>query len=300
MAKDTRSKKSKESIIRKVKADYNYKEYPGAVEAFNSVIDSSIYKRKWEKTQAEGMNDLVFELGDEKFTQQDFAEYISNHQSISSKETIAIFLEKTFKSYVDSEVVAFLDERLEDIYPEFKALVNEYRDGILLFELTDEKVWSAAIKDTTGLKNFHNDHVNDYMWGDRVDATLITSTSEAAIEKAHAMAKDGKTGEEIKEAFAGDSLLTINIADKKYERTSNDIIGKINWEKGVSKIKKDKNGQSGFAIIHQLVGPEPKSLSEARGLITADYQNYLEKEWIEQLRKKYPVTIHQVVLHEIK
>jgi peptidyl-prolyl cis-trans isomerase SurA len=300
LAKDTRSNKSKESIIRQVKADYNYKEYPKAVEAFNSVIDSSIYKRKWETAQAEGMNDLVFELGDEEFNQQDFAEYISTHQSISSKETIEVFLEKTFTAYVDDEVINFLDERLEEIYPEFKALVNEYRDGILLFELTDEKVWSAAIKDTTGLKAFHAEHKDDYMWGDRVDATLVTSFSEEAVKKARTMAKDGKTGEEIKEAFASDSLLNINVVDKKFERSSNDIIGKINWEKGVSKIVKDENGQSGFAIIHQLVGPEPKSLNEARGLITADYQNYLEKEWIEQLREKYPVTIHQAVLHEIK
>jgi len=300
LAKDTRSKQSKESIIRRVKEDYNYKEHPKAVEAFNSVIDSSIYKRKWEVAQAEGMDDLIFELGGEKFNQQDFAEYISNHQSISSKETIELFIEKSFKTYVDAEAISFLDERIEDIYPEFKALVNEYRDGILLFELTDEKVWSAAIKDTTGLKAFHEEHVDDYMWGDRVDATLITSTSEEAVDRARTMAKDGKSGEEIIEAFANDSLVTINVVDKKYERTANEIIGHIRWEKGVSKIEKDDDGNSGFAIIHQLIGPEPKDLSEARGLITADYQNYLEKEWIKQLRSKYPVTIHQVVLHEIK
>ncbi len=300
LAKDTRSNKSKKSIIHRVKSEYDYKEYPEAVEAFTSVIDSSIYNGKWETAQAKGMNELVFELGDVKFTQQDFAEYISMHQSISSKENINVFLKKTFKSYIDDEVIDFLDKRLEDIYPEFKVLVDEYRDGILLFELTDEKVWSAAIKDTTGLKNFHNNHINEYMWGDRGDATLITSLSVEAVEKAHAMAKEGKNGNEIKEAFASDSLLTIYVVDKKYERATNDIIEKISWEKGVSKIEEDKNGLSGFAIIHQLIGPEPKSLSEARGLISADYQNYLEKEWIEQLRKKYPVTIHQVVLHEIK
>jgi peptidyl-prolyl cis-trans isomerase SurA len=300
LAKDARSKKSKESIIRKVKADYNFKDYPKAVDAFISVIDSSIYKRKWETAQAAGMNDLVFELGDEKFYQQDFAEYISTHQSISSKETIDVFLEKTYNSWVDDEVISFLDERLEDIYPEFKSLVNEYRDGILLFELTDEKVWSAAIKDTTGLKAFHKEHVNDYMWGDRVDATLITSDSDEAVKKAQKLAKEGKTGEEIRETFDNDSILNINVVNKKYERSSNDIIGQISWETGISKIVKDENGQSGFAIIHQLVGPEPKTLSEARGLITADYQNYLEQQWIEELRKKYPVTIHQAVLHEIK
>jgi peptidyl-prolyl cis-trans isomerase SurA len=300
LAKDTRSKKSQESIIRRVKEENNFTENISAVGALTYVIDSTIYKRKWDTEKAEGMNDLIFELGGEKYFQQDLAEYISNHQSISSKETVEQFVGKTYKKYVDEVVIEFLDERLEDIYPEFKALVNEYRDGILLFELTDEKVWSAAIKDTTGLKEFHNKHKNDYMWGNRLEATLITSLSVDAVEKAHVMAKDGKSGEEIQEAFATDSLITLNVVTKKFEKTDNDIIDSIKWKTGVSKIEKDENEQFGFAIVYGLLVPEPKDLSEARGLITADYQNYLEKEWIEKLRNKYTVTVNEDILSEIK
>jgi len=300
LAKDTRSKKSQESIIRRVKEDYNFTENISAVGALTYVIDSTIYDRKWDTEKAEGMDDLIFELGDEKYYQYDFAEYISTHQSISSKETIEQFTGKTYKKYVDEQVIAFLDERLEDIYPEFRALVKEYRDGILLFELTDEKVWSAAIKDTTGLKAFYENHKNDYMWGQRLDATLITSPSVETIEKAHSMAKEDSKSEEIKEAFANDSLVTLNVVDKKFEKSDNDIIGKIKWKQGVSKIEKNMDGQSGFAIVYGIVAPEPKNLNEARGLITADYQNYLEKEWIEQLREKYTVTVNEDVLSEIK
>ncbi len=300
LAKDTRSHKSKESIIRRVKAENNYKEFPEAVGAFNQVIDSTIFKHKWSIEKATGMDDVVFTLGDEKYTQKQFAEYISTHQSISSKETIAQFIDLTFKKFVDEKVIEYLDSRLEEIYPEFKALVNEYRDGILLFELTDEKVWTAAIKDTTGLKEFYEEHKNDYMWGPRVDATLITSTSAKTVKKAHELAHKGKTDDEIKEAFASDSLVTINVVRKKFEKSDNDIIGEIEWKTGVSKIVKNSDGQSGFAIIHELLQPEPKQLDEARGLITADYQNYLEKKWIEQLRKKYPVTVNKEVLSEIK
>ncbi len=300
LAKDARSNESKESIIRKTKEDFKYKEYLDAVNAMASVIDSSIYKRKWDTEKAAGMNDLVFKLGGEKFDQQQFAEYISTHQSINSKETIETFVGKIFNKYVDEEVINFLDERLEEMYPEFKSLVNEYRDGILLFELTDDKVWSAAIKDTTGLKEFYGKHKNDYMWGNRVDATIITSLSPEAVDKAHLMAREGKNGEQIEEAFADDSLMTINIINKKFENTDNAIIGGIKWKKGVSKIIIDEDGRNGFAIIHNLVAPEPKKLDEARGLITADYQNYLEEKWIEQLREKYTVTVNEEVLSEIK
>ena len=300
LAKDTRSNESKESIIRRTKEDFNYKEYINAIGAITYVIDSSIYKRKWSPEKAAGMNDLVFELGGEKFDQQQFAEYISTHQSISNKETVEKFIGKTFKKYVDEEVITFLDARLESMYPEFESLVREYHDGILLFELTDDKVWSAAIKDTTGLKDFYGKHENDYMWGDRVDASLFISLSSEAVEKAHLLAREGKNVEQIEEAFADDSLVTLNVINKKFEVTDNDIIGGIKWKKGVSKILNDEDGQFGFAIINSLVAPEPKKLNEARGLITADYQNYLEEKWIEQLREKYTVTVNEEVLSEIK
>jgi len=90
------------------------------------------------------------------------------------------------------------------------------------------------------------------------------------------------------------------VVRKKFEKGDNDIIGAVKWEVGVSKIEKDADGNSGFAIIHELIAPEPKKLDEARGLVTADYQNYLEQKWIEQLRKKYPVTIYKDVLSQIK
>nr|NQU89215.1 peptidylprolyl isomerase [Bacteroidota bacterium] len=300
LAKDTRSKQSKESIIRRIKKEDNYKDFPMAIEAFYTVIDSTIFKRKWDTEKATGLNETIFELGGETYTQQDFAEYISTHQSISSKESIASYVDKTFAGFVDDKAIEFEDVRLEMKYPEFKSLVNEYRDGILLFELTDQKVWSKAIKDTTGLKEFHKKHKNDYMWGERVDATLVTGSSKAAAENALKLATEGFNGDQIKDAFRNDSTVTVKVITKKFPKNENDIIDNIDWKKGNSKVVKGEDDNWGFAIIHKLVKPEPKSLNESRGLITADYQNFLEKAWIEELKQKYTVTVNEDVLSEIK
>jgi len=300
LAKDTRSNKSKESIIIRIKKENNYVEYPKAKQAFYSVMDSSIYNRKWEQSKADGLNDKIFKLGDEKYDQQQFAEFIFKHQTISTKETYEAFVNESFNKFVEEKAIAYEDARLEQKYPEFKSLVNEYRDGILLFELTDQKVWSKAIKDTTGLKEFYELHKAEYMWGDRVNATLITSTTQDGADKAIKLAKDGKDGDQIREELAADTLVQITVVSKKFPKNDNDIIDEISWKKGVSKIIPTKDGKFGFAIIHELVGPEPKTLSDARGLITADYQNFLEQEWIKELKKKYTVTVNQDVLSQIK
>jgi peptidyl-prolyl cis-trans isomerase SurA len=114
------------------------------------------------------------------------------------------------------------------------------------------------------------------------------------------LAKAGKDGDQIREELAADTLVQITVVSKKFPKNDNDIIDEISWKKGVSKIVPTKDGKFGFAIIHELVGPEPKTLSDARGLITADYQNFLEQEWIKELKKKYTVTVNQDVLSQIK
>jgi len=300
LAKDVRANKSKEAIIIRIKKENKFVEYPKAKQAFVSLMDSSIYNRKWEQSKADGLKDVIFKLGDERYYQQEFAEFIFKHQTISTKETYELFIDESFDKFVEEKAIAFEDARLEQKHPEFKSLVNEYRDGILLFELTDQKVWSKAIKDTTGLKAFYELHKAEYMWGDRVDATLITSTTQDGADKAMKLAKAGKDGDQIREELAADTLVQITVVSKKYPKNDNDIIDTIEWKKGVSSIVPTKDGKFGFAIIHELVGPEPKTLSDARGLITADYQNFLEQEWIKELKTKYTVTVNQDVLSQIK
>lgn len=300
LSKDKRSDKSKESIIRKIKQEAGYKPSQKAIEAFYAVVDSSIYKRKWEMGQAEGLTKTIFTLGNEKYNQQDFAEYLSKHQSISSKETIPFFIDKSFNNFVDEKVIAYEDARLEEKYPEFKALVKEYRDGILLFELTDQMVWSKAIKDTSGLKRYYEDHKGDYKWDNRVKATVITSPTATDAEKALELLSKGMDIEQLTSVQVNEESLDLNIREKKFAKGDNQYVDNVAWETGVSSIVYDDNGQAGFVIISELLKPEPKTLSEARGLITADYQNYLEKEWIKELKAKYSVKINQDVLSGLK
>lgn len=300
LTKDTRANLSKEAIINQIKKDAPFKKFDKAVEAFYSVIDSSIYSRKWEALQAEGLNAVIAKLGNEEYKQQEFAEYLAKNQSINPKETVPQFVDRSFDKFIEDKAIQYEDARLEQKHPEFKALVKEYRDGILLFELTDQKVWSKAIKDTTGLKEFYEKNQTNYMWGKRADAMLMTSATKAGAEKARAMAEQRMSIDQIKEAFTADETNEINILERKFPEKDDFIIDNIEWKKGISPVVQENDTRYGFAVIKDLLDPEPKSLSEARGIITADYQNYLEQEWLKQLREKYTVTVNQDVLSTIK
>jgi peptidyl-prolyl cis-trans isomerase SurA len=300
LSKDKRSNKSKESIIRRIKQEDNYQPNHKALEEFNAVVDSSVYKRKWEADQAAGMNKTLFTLGNQKYNQQEFAEYMAKHQTINSKETIAYFIDKVYNEWVDEQAIAYEDVRLEEKHPEFKALVKEYRDGILLFDLTDKMVWSKAISDTTGLQNFYDKNKDNYMWGERLDASVVIADKRADAEKALELINNGMKPEELKDALVDEKPLDVMVVTKKFSKGDNEYVDKAGWKAGTSPVYSGTAGNFGFVIANDIVAPENKSLSEARGLITADYQNYLEAQWIKDLRAKYPVVVNQEVLKSLE
>lgn len=300
LAKDPRSNKSRESIITKIKAKAKFSENLKNLEPIEALLDSSIYQRKWDAFKAQNLNKTIFNLEDKKYTQKDFADYIAKNQRIGTTETVKHFVEATYKKYVEDMVIEYEDKNLENHHPEFKALMKEYRDGILLFDLTDKMVWTKAIKDTVGLKDFYLKNQNSYMWDNRVDATLYTFKDGKEISKGIELINKGTSDEEILKVINQDTLNILTIDKRKFSKGDNEFVDAIAWEPGVKKPVADKDGNSVLIVMHQLIKPEVKTLNEAKGLITADYQNFLEKEWIQQLRGKYPVVVNREVLDSIQ
>ena len=296
--KDQRSQLSTEIIIERIKKEYGYKENEEGVEKMYPLVDSSIYQGKWTVPEKENMGFIVFTLGDQTYSQTEFANYIAEHQTIGKGEKIDEFVNRVFKDFVNEKCKQYENGKLETKYPDFKAIVEEYRDGILLFDLTDEMVWSKAVKDTAGLRNYYNEHKGDFMWGKRVDASIYTISDTAYVNEIRNLVEKGLSEEDLLNQFGNDSVKVLTITHKKFSEGDNDIIDKIKWKKGLT-ANMNQNGKTVFVVVHGKIAPEPKSFNEAKGLITAAYQDYLEKEWIKQLREKYPVVINEEVLKSI-
>lgn len=303
IAKDSRSNKSKESFIQKIKKEYNFKENPAALTDIYNVITDSVFTGKWDIRPAENLRAELFNIQGKSYSQFDLCNYISKHQSKSLPEPLQNYVNRMYKAFTEETCMNFEDSQLENKYPPFKSLMKEYRDGILLFDLTDQKVWTKAIKDTSGLNKFHQQNAGNYMWSDRLEAVIYTcidqKTAETALKMVRKAAKKGWTDNDIKAEFNKTSDKNILIERNKFSKGDSKTIDAIEWKPGLTKVL-NQEGKYVFVNVINKLGPEPKSLSDAKGLITADYQNYLEKEWIKELRAKYPFTVNKEVLNTIK
>ena len=298
LKKDKRAQKSRDIIISDIKKEYNYTVNEEGLNGMYELIDSSIYKGKWVVPENITLNFIVFTLGDRTYSQQEFAAFIQNNQKIGKEENLNEFINKKFKEFSDEECKAYEDSKLEEKYPEFKAIVKEYRDGILLFELTNEKIWTFATRDTVGLKNYYDLHKNDFMWDTRLDATIYSFNDTSFVKSTREIASKGLSEEDIISQVNQDSLDIVRTEHKKFQKNDNDLIDSIKWKKGITDNKSYK-GKTVFVVVHGKVSPEPKTFNESRGLITAGYQEYLEQEWIKELREKYTFFVYEEVLTEI-
>lgn len=302
IGKDSRTQAGRASLIEKVKTENKFSENQAAKKDFLKVIDTTVFQGKWEAKKAEKLgNKELFKLGDKKITQNDFAKYIETHQTAREKIDNNMFLQTTYKEFVDETVINYEDSKLESKYPDFRNLLKEYRDGILLFDLTDQKVWSKAVKDTAGLKVFYEKNKNNYLWDERAEVTTYKCANEKIAKEVRALLKKNKTEKEITEIVNKTSQLNVTPENITYLKGENKDVD-ANWKQGVvaSDIKDAKDDKITILVINKLLAKSPKTIAEAKGMITADYQNYLEKEWLAYLKNKYTVKVNEDVLNTVK
>lgn len=314
VSRDGRNLKSKDSFYNKLRAQYPVKKNKEAIVEVVDLVDVEFFEGKWRaRDLAEGMDEVVVSIEDtisgktHTFTQYDFADFLERNrryertkENIANRERIAYQL---LESFIDRELMKIENNNLEAKYPDFKAIMQEYRDGILLFELMDKKVWTKALRDTSGLESFYEANKNDYMWDQRVEAKIFVCNDEKMAKKARRLAKKQKrkgwSNDKIREKLNDDSQLNVQIREGKFEKGDDPIIDKVEWEEGLSDNMEIDN-KIIFVSIWEVIPPTPKELSEARGIITADYQNQLEEQWVNDLREKYSFQVNQAVLESIK
>lgn len=139
------------------------------------------------------------------------------------------------------------------------------------------------------------------MWGERAAATIFTITNSEEVAKAKHLIGEFTDETELRAAFDADSIRSVRIQPGKFEKGDNKFVDQTDWKKGVSKIQVSEADRFSVVVrIDDLLPPQPKALEEARGIITSDYQNYLEQEWIKELKNKYPVKVNAKVFNELK
>ena len=202
----------------------------------------------------------------------------------------------------DAEVKAYADEHLEDKYPELKNLVQEYHDGILLFEVSLKEVWDKAAKDTVGLEAFFQANKKKYTWDEpRWKGWLIQAKDKSSLRAAKSIVRSAD-----KDSVSGYIARRVNCDSVTYVKVQHGL-----WEQGKSaavdkfgfKLKKAEYTPSEALPVVECVGKKlkaPIEWSDVKGEVVTDYQDYLEAEWIKKLRAKYEVKVFDDVWQRIK
>ena len=299
--KDQRSKKSEEVVLKQVKAEYKFKQNDKNLETFLATIDSSILRNAYEPAAEVDMNATLFSMEGHPTTVGDFVTYIKANMTTQKYVTPATYGYQLYENFRNETVMNYADAHLEDKYPEFKALVQEYKDGILLFDLMDREVWNKAVKDTVGLAEFHKRNASKYMWGDRAYATIITVTRPEALPKVKALLDKGVELDSLRNAFQRDSITNAIVRKGYYQKGDNQFVDQTEWKVGVrNEIPSTVDQSTVIVCIREVRKPEQKTLKEARGLVTSDYQVELEQNWVKTLKEKYPVKINESVLEKVR
>jgi peptidyl-prolyl cis-trans isomerase SurA len=176
--------------------------------------------------------------------------------------------------------------------------MNEYRDGILLFELMERKVWNRAVQDTAGLEEYFSNNRDKFVWPERIEGKIYKVANEDIAKKLRKMLKKGADKEAIYEALNKESELNVSIEEGIWSKEDKPLLSEIKWKQGLSD-NVENDDQIMVVQIDKVLEPARMELDEARGRVMAEYQQYLEGQWIEELQKKYEVKINKDVLYSI-
>ena len=306
VAGDRRAEKSKEAVLAKIKKDNDFRIYADAKKALFNAMNSSALKGQFKADSLPGVwNNAIMEIGKKNpkvYTRQDFARFVEKHLQGKTYQDKSVMLNHLFKRFVDENSLRYENEHLEDFYPDFKAIMTEYHDGILLFNLTDKLVWSEAMKDTLGLQAFYKSHRQQYKHGREIKA-VIFSCPKQLLSQMEAIMEQYKDKAQLLQAIRHDKVKGIKglKADSgTFQKGESNLLDQISWKTGLSKpVPSEVENKVSLIFIKKIIPPGLMTFNHARGLVTSDYQDYLDKQWTQQLRRKYPVHVNEKVLHKL-
>jgi len=204
-----------------------------------------------------------------------------------------------YEQFLDEKLNAYYSDNLENEFPEFSLVMDEYRDGLLLFDLMEKEIWEKSKTDTIGLKNYYQSHKASYNWKNRLDAIVVSSTKTDVIKQAQKLLKQGKSADFIKEKLNLNGVVNVMANSGTFEEGSEALPKGIKAAEGISDIVKD--GEYYFVVkVNKVLPAGPKTLDEAKGKVINDYQQYLEENWVKDLKNEFTVKVNQDVFERVK
>lgn len=186
--------------------------------------------------------------------------------------------------------------------PELKNLIREYYDGLLLYEISNREVWEKGAKDEEGLEKFFLENKKKYSWDSPRFKGMVYHVKETADVKAVRNSvkklpfKDWN--EKLRTTFNGDSIIRIRVEKGIFKKGDNALVDSLVFK--VKNVKAKKLTDYPIDAVYGKKLKAPKEMNDVRSLVTNDYQEFLERQWVAALRKKYSVEVYEEVVKSVK
>ena len=300
--KDERSKLIAKSLTENLKKKYTVKKDAKVYAAAVKLLNDKIYTQGWEMpaTSPVYMQTLFTINNDKKYTAKDFLTYVNGQQKAGlTVKPVSKQAELLYTTFADDKLNAYYNDNLETEFPEFGMVMNEYRDGLLLFDLMEKEIWEKAKNDTVALEVYYKANINKYQWKERVDAEVYSSTKEDIMKKVKKYLKKGKDAAYIKGELNKDGKIEVLEKAGTFEHESDALPKLKEWKPGISDVVKE--GEYYYVVKTNKVLPAgPKTLDESRGRVINDYQQQLESTWVSDLEKEFSVKVDTAVFEKVK
>jgi len=296
IAKDGRSEKSREAAIAHFKKEDHFKENSKALKELKNLADTSLLAGRW-KAVSKTNDDVLFTIEKDKYTQKNFASWLVKNEK-KQYGNVDYAVNQYYEAYSNQMVTDFEDNNLENKYPDFRNVAKEYKEGILLFDITDKYVWTKAMQDTLGLQRYFELNQSKYRWKERAEAQILSINKPAYVDSVKQQLKSGKDLNKIAASFIKKDPASMTLKEGAYEKGENEFADKTGWATGMHDLG-DTKGSYYMVIVKGTKAPEDKKLNEVKGVVISDYQDYLEKQWLAGLAQKYTIKVDDYQVKEL-
>ncbi len=292
------------SFVNSLKKEYNFRENTQLLRVFTRAGDSIVTRTDLEMITGMQKSQPLFSFAGEQVSLGEFISHIDKLIRKHDKALHANYIEEMYKEYVETTLISFENNRLEEKYPGFRYRVNEYKDGLLLYEITKKRIWSEISPESKRFADFYEQNKSDYGWETRIDATIFTAPNERAARRTASLAERVLSGRRDTEwllnrvnRLSGEQVVTAR--RDHFSKGDSELTDLVEWERGIGE-NIFRGGDNYFVVlVHEVVEPEPKPLEMVKEEVMQDYQDYLEESWLDELRERYRVRVDREKLTAI-
>lgn len=302
-SKILRSSKSgmiQSQVVAMQKARYGFDENETVVGSLSTAFASTTLTSFGTELSAKGLSKTeLFTLQGNGFTTADLLKF-ALQEEITPKGSGGFF-DRWYTKFVAQALAKTEEKDLETNNKDYQALLKEYRDGILLFSLTNQEVWQKGISDSLGQVQYYNQNLESYQWKNRIQGYLVKINDASKLENARKALQNKGYDPANFAAFEANNSTNFpgaySTESGTFEYEAHPLLSKVDRSKIYQELQQE--GATYLIVLGKALPAGPKKFEEVRGPVIRDYQAQLEKKLNERLKAKFPVQVNAAVKEKV-